>query len=106
VNTKIQRGWKDGAPSMVPRKITTELIEGALKKSAMDAERIQMLLVAEAWIEPDRLVPTRKGMALAAQRRAQFVRNLKNRTEPSGRLSAGPVGKRRTPPQTRVKTTA
>lgn len=57
--------WKDGAPSIVVRRVTPDLIVSTLNVSATEAQRIQMELVAEGWIESDKFVPTTKGMALA-----------------------------------------
>ncbi len=61
--TKCQ--WKDGMPSIEARRVTSELIETALKVPAAEAKRIQAELVAEGWIESGKFTPTRKGMALS-----------------------------------------
>ena len=61
----IEMEWKDGKPSITPRRVTTELIKTELKVSDFDAQRVQAELVREGWIESGRFTPTRKGMALS-----------------------------------------
>lgn len=57
--------WKDGMPSIDARRVTSALIEAALKVPAAEAKRIQAELVTEGWIESEKFTPTRKGMALS-----------------------------------------
>jgi predicted nucleotidyltransferase len=57
--------WKNGVPSVVPRKVTPDLIDASLNVSGAEAQRIHAALIAEGWIEPNKFVPTRRGMALA-----------------------------------------
>jgi predicted nucleotidyltransferase len=57
--------WENGLPVIEERKITAELIEASLNVSASEAKSIHKTLVVEEWIFPDKLVPSRKGMALA-----------------------------------------
>jgi predicted nucleotidyltransferase len=57
--------WKDGVPSVVIRRVTPELIAASLHASTEAAERIQVELVSEGWIEPAKFVPSTRGMALA-----------------------------------------
>src|SRR4051812_48420877 len=57
--------WENGLPVIEERKITAELIEASLGVSVSEAKSIHKTLVVEEWILADRLVPSRKAMALA-----------------------------------------
>lgn len=57
--------WNDGAPVVKVRQMTRDFIVGQLEIASGEAQRIQAALVAEGWIESDKLTPTRKGMALS-----------------------------------------
>jgi predicted nucleotidyltransferase len=62
---EIEYKWNGGAPIIVPRKVTPDLIECSLGLPGAEAQQIQEMLVAEGWIEPEKFVPTSQGMALA-----------------------------------------
>jgi len=65
VEQKADVELKDGVPLPVVRRMTPDVISAGLNVSRSDAVRIQASLVAEGWIEPDKLTPTRRGMGLA-----------------------------------------
>ncbi len=57
--------FNDGLPKVIPRRMTADHILKSLQLSQTDAERVHSILIADGWIEKDRLCPTHKGMALA-----------------------------------------
>lgn len=62
---KSELDWKEGAPVLGVRQMTADAISQGLGLPQVEADRVQAALIAEGWIEQDRLVPTRKGMGLA-----------------------------------------
>lgn len=57
--------WNDRGPVLKVRRVTPDFIAEQLEIAPGEAQRIQAALVAEEWIEPEKLTPTKKGMALA-----------------------------------------
>lgn len=62
---EIEVEWKDGLPVRHIRRMTSSVIEAELGVPPADAEQIQAKLIAEGYLEPEKLTPTRLGMALA-----------------------------------------
>jgi predicted nucleotidyltransferase len=57
--------WQNGKPVYSERKMTVDLIAGSLGISSDEAKHIQRGLVTEDLIDPKKLTPTPRGMALA-----------------------------------------
>lgn len=62
---KSELDWKDGMPVSVIQRMTTNVISKGLGLSQAEADRVQTALMAEGWIDQEKLTPTRKGMGLA-----------------------------------------
>ena len=57
--------WNEGKPHSVVRTISPQLTETSLNVSGAEAKQVHEALVSEGWIEPEKFVPTRRGVALA-----------------------------------------
>ncbi|PZQ94532.1 MAG: hypothetical protein DI533_22070 [Cereibacter sphaeroides] len=62
---KSEVDWNDGVPIVNIRRITPDFIAEQLDTTSGEGQRIQVALVEEGWIEPEKFTPTRKGMALS-----------------------------------------